>query len=170
MYKTQLNTAYGIDPLYEMVRNLNTDKEAHDRLHEEVLKRNWKRYVEDDLIEYLGIHDPSYSLPHGADETRNKKIESVKIGQKEFKGYSTDGVIVGMKVFKRIPNVRSVKIIGGDLDELFLRHGIEKKIPVQLEFKPLDKGDHVNRYIKHQVRRLGIMLNEGNIWNYWKIA
>jgi hypothetical protein len=68
-----------------------------------------------------------------------------------------------MKIFRRIPNVRSVKIIGGDFDELFVRHGIEKKLPVELEFQPLDKGNHVNRYIQHQVRRLGQMLNRGDI-------
>lgn len=75
----------------------------------------------------------------------------------------------GWASIKWIPNVREFKIEVGVIDRLFQQHGIEKKTPAILEFKP-HTNKSANRYIKHQFNRMDESIRHKREDIYWAIG
>jgi len=68
--------------------------------------------------------------------------------------------------FQRIPNCQKFKITINDYDELFLKHGIKRRIPPVLEFEPYRNGAQI-RYARRMILRLR---NTADSRIYWALA
>jgi len=68
--------------------------------------------------------------------------------------------------FQRIPNVQRFKITINDYDELFLKHGIQRRIPPVLEFEPYRNAGQI-RYARRMILRLR---NTADSRIYWALV
>jgi len=67
--------------------------------------------------------------------------------------------------FKKIPNVRTFKVIVGDPDPVFLRFHLTKRLPAQFDYEPHVNAKY-NRYLEHQFKRMKYV----NSLTYWRMS
>lgn len=70
------------------------------------------------------------------------------------------------KPFKFIPNVRRMRVEVNLMDPLFASHGIKKRVGKAKLVVDKLSNEHLNRYIRHQLRRLRFCDDK----LYWVIA
>jgi len=61
--------------------------------------------------------------------------------------------------FPRIPNVRNFKVKVGEIDQIFQKHGIDKRYPPTLEYEPY-RNQRMLRYAAFTIIRLRRMKND----------
>jgi len=68
--------------------------------------------------------------------------------------------------FKKLPNVRKFKVEISNYDEIFLKHGVKKRLQPKFTFERYN-NQKLNRYMEHQLKR---MHNAKSSTVYWRVA
>jgi hypothetical protein len=85
------------------------------------------------------------------------KAQLLKLGHSRFTGK------ILSSPWNRIPAVSKVDIQTGEYNKILLALGIELKTPTEFVFKT-DKGNEMNRYIEHQLRRMDACRGTPKFW------
>jgi len=68
--------------------------------------------------------------------------------------------------FKKLPNVRKFRVEISNYDEIFLKHGVKKRLQPKFTFERYN-NQKLNRYMEHQLKR---MHTTKSSTVYWRIA